>query len=79
MSIPAEFESMPLIEKGLTLLDKGNLVDTRVEKGHKVFLFNLKGNFVEVYFLLRDKRIDVIRVLDTKDTQKVQSRELQFA
>ena len=79
MSSLVEFESMPLAEKGITLLDKGNLINMRTEKEHKVFLFELKGNLVEVFFLPSNKKIELIKVLDMKDAQTLKERKLYFA
>lgn len=60
------FEELPLFEQGLTILDKGELINTRFEEQYKIFLFDLEGYNIEVYLVPNDKRIDRIKILENK-------------
>lgn len=62
--VQANFNELSIIEKGIKLLSEGTLIETRNEEQTKIFLFELRGSWIEVFFIVNEMRIDRIKILE---------------
>lgn len=61
------FENLSLLEKGITLLDVGKHIAQVKKQNHILNLYSLNDFFVEVYFSIKNSKIDKIEIVNESD------------